>query len=409
MIKQFRAVSFIIGCLLILAPLAQADLSSPSKNISQSALDSVFPNVVHVPGTNTVMVCWIETNGTCDFLLFSKSTDSGNTWSKPQWLTLTGQIQENDESGGYLGNHYALAMVVADPYVHIVIQWRQSEADDFEIHYRRSQNLGDSWGGWRQITDNSTDSRFPDVTARGSYVHVTYQDSWPGNEEIMYKRISAYGGGSVDLTRRLTFSSTESFYPRIASSQDGSRISVVYEDNAAVAFNIYLKTIETEGAGTFYTRQLTFGTDPFEGWNGLPDIATSAGTAPDDQYVYIVYQALWPGNMEILYKRLDNYGLAAGGTTYTARLTYSSTDSQSNAIDFDPVTHDVHISYQDEWPGNYDVMSRRLSAFGGGGFTGSRISWGTGDSGQATVAAKGTDAYIAWADDTSGNYEIYIK
>jgi hypothetical protein len=409
MTKKFRPFYLAIGCLLILAPLAQADLSSPSKNISQSALDSVFPKVVHIQGTNTVMVCWIETNETCDFLLFSKSTDSGNTWSKPQWLTLTGQIQENDESGGNLGNHYALAMAVDNPYVHIVIQWRQNEADDFEVYYRRSQNLGDSWDNWTQLTDNSTDSRFPDLTVRGSYVHITYQDFWPGNEEIMYKRISNYGGGSVDLTRRLTFSSTESYYPRIAASQDGSVVSVVYEDDAAGAFNIYLKTIETAGAGTFYTRQLTFGTDPYDGWNGLPDIATSAGTAPADQYVYIVYQALWPGNMEILYKRLDNYGYSSGGNTYTARLTYSATDSQSNAIDFDAVTHDVHISYQDEWPGNYDVMSRKLSNFGGAGFTGLRISWGTGDSSQATVAAKGSDAYIAWADDTSGNYEIYIK
>lgn len=409
MAKYLRALVFLVGGLILLAPLAQADLASPSKNLSQSELDSVFPKVVQVQGTNTVLVCWIETNGTCDFLYFVKSTDGGNTWGKSKMLSLTGQIQENDETGGELGNYYALGMAVQAPYIHIVIQWRSSETDDFEIRYRRSADLGDTWESWRQLTDNATDSRFPDVVARGSYVHVAYQDSWPGNEDIMYKRIADYGGGAVDKTRRLTNSSSESFYPRIAASSDGSIVSVVYEDSMAGAFNIYLKSMDSEGAGTLYTRQLTFGTDPFYGWNGLPDIATSSGVAPDDQYVYLVYQTLWPGNMDIMYKRLDNYGLASGGTTYTARLTYSDTDSQSNAVDFDSATNDIHISYQDSWPGNNDVMYRKLASFGGAGFSGQRVSWGTGDSSQSAVAASIGNAYVVWADDTSGNYEIYIK
>jgi len=37
------------------------------------------------------------------------------------------------------------------------------------------------------------------------------------------------------------------------------------------------------------------------------------------------------------------------------------------------------------------------------------VSWGTGDSSSATVGASGAWAYVAWADDTSGNYEIYVK
>jgi hypothetical protein len=409
MVKYKKWLILLAGWFIFLTPLSRADLASPSQNLSQSELDSVFPKVVRVPGTSTLLVCWIETNGTCDFLYFIKSTDGGNSWGKPKMLSLTGQIQENDESGGDLGNYYALAMAVQAPYVHIVIQWRSNESDDFEIRYRRSVDLGDTWDSWRQLTDNATDSRFPDVFARGTYVHVAYQDSWPGNEEIMYKRISDNGGGAIDSTRRLTNSSSESFYPRIAASLDGALISVVYEDNMAGAFNIYLKSLGSAGTGTLYTRRLTFGTDPYSGWNGLPDIATSSAGAPDDEYVYLVYQTLWPGNMEIMYKRLDNYGLASGGTTYTARLTYSTADSHSNAIDFDSVTNDIHISYHDFWPGNNDVMYRKLANLGGGGFTGQRVSWGTGDSSQSSVAASSGDAYVVWADNTSGNYEIYIK
>jgi len=54
-------------------------------------------------------------------------------------------------------------------------------------------------------------------------------------------------------------------------------------------------------------------------------------------------------------------------------------------------------------------MHRRLTDFGGGGFTGQRVSWGTGNSAHSTIAAIDSGAYIAWADNTSGNYEILIK
>jgi hypothetical protein len=54
-------------------------------------------------------------------------------------------------------------------------------------------------------------------------------------------------------------------------------------------------------------------------------------------------------------------------------------------------------------------MYRKLAGFGGGGFTGQRVSWGTGDSSQSAVAASSGNAYIVWADKTSGNYEVYIK
>jgi hypothetical protein len=117
---------------------------------------------------------------------------------------------------------------------------------------------------------------------------------------------------------------------------------------------------------------------------------------------------IWPGNWDIMYKRLNNYG-AAGFATYTARLTYSETESSYPAVDFDSSSNNVHVSYQDVWTGNTDVMYRKLTNFGGAGFSGQRVSWGTGDSANATISSAGASAYIAWMDDSSGNYEILVK
>jgi hypothetical protein len=109
-----------------------------------------------------------------------------------------------------------------------------------------------------------------------------------------------------------------------------------------------------------------------------------------------------------MYKRLTSWG-QPGFVTYTARLTYSTTDSYSNSIAFDHGYNNIHITYHDNWPGNNDIMYRKLASLGGGGFTGQRISWGTGDSINAAVGENADWADVVWSDYTSGNYEIYFK
>jgi len=400
MFKKFALLVFGAGLLLILAPLVQADFTGLSKNLSISAgTDSVYPKVVHVQGTTNVFVIWAEKVGTEDHLYFARSTDSGDNWSAPVVLRDSGQILERVNE---LSDYYAYSLAVCESYIHVVMQWRQDETDDFEIWYLRSPDLGVTWDSALPLTVNSTDSRYPDVVQGATRVHITFVDSWPGNDEIMYKRMPNCGGGAVDLTRRLSFSSTSSLYPRLAVSKSGQTVNIVYQDNWTGQWNVFHKRVSNYGEGSYLTRQLTSGTE----FNGYPDVATSSGA--DDQYVYFVYQALWPGNGEIMYKRLNDYG-NVGASVYTARLTYSDTESRSSSIDFDGTNNIVQISFHDAWPGNYDVMHRKLLDYGGAGFTAQRVSWGVGDSSHSNIAAGVGEAFIVWSDNTSGNYEIYIK
>jgi hypothetical protein len=363
-------------------------------------VDSILPKISHIIGGTTELAIWVETSGSVDYLKFSKSTDMAQTWSAPFSIVSNGQIRY----GSYLTDDYAFSFCVDNPYVHVVIQWRPNDTEDYEIWYLRSDDLGDTWGSWEQLTVNSSDSIWPDVDARGEFVHITYVDEWPGNQEIMYKRITNYGAGTVDQTRRLTFSSTSSVYPRIAVSQTGFTVNIVYQDLYSSHWNIFYKYIPDYGTGNYETRQLTFNTTDY---NGRPDIAFGWDTY--EQYVYIVYETDWPGNLDIMYKRLNAWG-QAGGTIYTARLTYSTAETRTCTVDFDTAYGYVHIAYNDLWPGNNDVMHKKFtSPGGGGGFATQRVSWGTGDSSHASVAASGTWAYIAWMDDSSGNYEIYVK
>ena len=403
MLKKLICLSLSLGMALFLTHVARADFTAPGKNISNTpTVDSKHPKVAHIPGTSDVFVVWAETDGTNDYLYFAKSKDYGVTWTTPLQLTLTGQILEH----WALSDDTAFAIAVSDPYIHIVFQWRVNSSDEFEIVYMRSSDLGETignWDVWLPLTNNATPSCNPDVAAAGEYVHVTYDDTWPGTCAIMYKRIAGYGGGAVDLTRRLTFSGLDAHHAKIAVGNGGSCVSIVYEDLYSGMWNLFYKHIEDSGAGAYQSRQLTFNTTD---WNGRADIAVGSGTY--EQYVYIVYEGSWPGNREIMYKRLDNYGHSPFNT-YTARLTYSTSDSYSPFIDFDTSYGNIHVTYYDYWTGNADVMHRVLTGGGGAGFVGQRVSWGSGDSSHSSVAASGQWAYVAWHDNTSGNYEIYVK
>lgn len=401
MFKKLSVLLLSGALLLCLAPLVQADFSTPSKNLSNSvSSDSVCPKVVRIPSTNYVFVFWIEDGVDSDLIWFSKSTDNGTNWSAPQQITTWGEILYGDEY--YDFNPYAV--VVEDSILHLVFQHRDDDSDTFDIYYERSADYGDTWTDGKWITSNSTDTIYPDVAVRGQYVHICFQDWWPGNADIMYKRINGTGTGSIDQNRRITYSSTYSCFPRIAVSLSGITVDIVYEDWESTSYQIYFKNIFDYGAGAIHSNRLTSGSN----WNGIPDIAFSTAAAPNDQYVYIVYNTYWPGNYEIMYKRLTLWG-QPGFATYTARLTYSDAESRGNSIAFDNIYNNIHITYEDDWPGNNDIMYRKLASLGGGGFTSQRISWGTGDSINSAVAANGHWADIVWSDNTSGNYEIYWK
>ena len=372
----------------------------PARNISNSpGTASVIPKVIRLPGAQIVLVTWIEQTPAQSTIWFAKSLDNGVTWSTPTQETNSGQIL----SGNWENDFNCYSIDYDDSVLHMVYQLRQNENDDFEIVYARSTDLAQSWHIVRTITTNATDSIYPDVAARGEYVHITYQDSWPGNPDIMYKRINDYGMGSTDLSRRLTSSAGDSLYPRIAVSADGTILNVAYEEDVPNKnHQIFLTTIRDNGSGTFFCQQLTWGTD----WNGLPDIEPSTGA--ETEYFYIVYNTLQHGNREIMYKRLDNWCIPPYNT-YTVRLTYSDTESYCTSIAFDGTYNNIHITYHDNLPGNNEVYYRKFLDYGGGGYTGTRICWTSGDSINATVASSGAWPHIVWSDSTSGNYEIYWK
>jgi hypothetical protein len=128
--------------------------------------------------------------------------------------------------------------------VHVV--WQDSLDGNDEIYAKRSTDGGASWGTDTRLTNNSALSWYPSVAASWSNVHVVWRDNRDGNAEIYAKR-SPDGGLSWGPDTRLTNNNAGSALPSVAAS--GSRVHVVWLDTRDGNLEIYAKRDPTGNSG----------------------------------------------------------------------------------------------------------------------------------------------------------------
>jgi hypothetical protein len=173
---------------------------------------------------------------------------------------------------------------------HVV--WRDNRDGNYEIYYKRSTSGGISWGADTRLTNNSSASQFPSVSASGQVVHVAWQDNRDGNAKVYYKR-STDGGLSWGADTLLTNSTTISGQPSVSAS--GQIVHVVWWDYRDGHDEIYYKR-STDGG-------ITWGTDTrltnYSGAKQNPSVSVSGSV------VHVVWgdQRNGPGNFEIYYTR----------------------------------------------------------------------------------------------------------
>ncbi len=325
-----------------------------------------------------------------NILAYKRSTDGGSTWESRQNLSTTGQLYPGSDG---------FAISADGPYVHVVTARRPSPAEWYKIWYRRNTNYGQSgyWGGWVQITTGPNRFLYPDIIVDGEYVHITYNGNWPGNEEIFYKRISNYGVGS-SLTRRLTYSlGGASRFPCIAISSQ--YVYVAYQDDWPGEGQLFFKRISNYGAGSYDTRRLTH--------NDIrviqPDIAAFG------QYVFVVFVNFNPISLDtdIFSKTIETYGT---GSITTKRLTYAG-DCIHPAVAFDSTTNEMQVTYSHEpSPAHDEIFWKVVSNFGKGTYSTYRLTYSTYYSSLfPDILIEGGTIHIVYQDNWPTSYEIFYK
>jgi hypothetical protein len=282
-----------------------------------------------------------------------------------------------------------LSMAAQGSNVHVV--WQDERDGNFEIYYKRSTDSGASWGADTRLTNNDSLSLFPRVAVSGSNVHVVWHDYRDGNYEIYYK-CSPDSGVSWGADTRLTNDSAFSYESSVTAS--GSNVHVVWWDNRDGNYEIYYKRSTDSG--------VSWGADTRLTNNSAGSYYPSAAASGSN--VHVIWEDSRDGNTEIYYKCSPDSGLSWGADT---RVSYNSADSWVPSVAASG--SNLHVVWQDERDGNFEIYYKRSTDSGITWGTDTRLTYNGAQSYNPWVAASGSNLHVVWYDTRDGNSEIYYK
>jgi hypothetical protein len=257
---------------------------SPNQRLTWTSGSSMRPAIA-IDSYNMIHLVWEDNTPGGTEIYYKGSTDGGTTWQTAQRLTWTPGESIFPAIGIGPGNS-----------VHIV--WQDPAPAYDEIYYRRSIDEGVSWGPVKRLTWTSHASFFPDIAVSSGYlVQAVWTDFTPGNAETYFKG-SADGGATWTPIKRLTWTTSSSFTPAIAIDSNATT-HVVWRDYATGNDELYYKRSADGGATWTPIKRLTWTTS---------DSYYPAMAIDSSNNIHIVCYNTAPGNDEIYYKRSTDGG-----------------------------------------------------------------------------------------------------
>ncbi len=166
-----------------------------------------------------VHVFWSDVrDGDGSEVYYSRSTDSGATWSANRRLTsATGVSSEPN-------------VALEGDFIHLV--WEDSRGPESRIYYKRSPDRGFSWTQDFAISTSDSGAYHPTVAVADSIVQAVYAGLIAGGPEVHYVR-SLDNGLTWEPTQVLTNSSAANGHvlPHIAAS--GPTVHITYKDRSS--------------------------------------------------------------------------------------------------------------------------------------------------------------------------------
>ena len=346
-----------------------------TKRMTKNSGNSMSPAIA-VSGSNVYVVWSDDSSGEDSEIYFKRSIDNGASWGAIMRLT--------SNSG------YSDLPVIAASGSNVYVAWQDTSPGNWEIYFKRSIDSGASWGANKRLTNNSGYSGTPAIAASGSNVYVVWGDDSPGNWEIFFER-STDSGASWDAKKRLTNNSGRSELPSIAVN--GSNVYVAWNDDSPGNEEIHFKKSGDGGANWDANQRLTNNS----GYSGAPSIAVSGLN------VYLVWYDDSTGNYEIYFKRS-----ADGGASWNANklITNNSGPSQLPALAVSG--SNVCAVWIDYSPGNYEIYFKQSSESGASWGAITRLTNNSEPSWDPDIALNSANVFVAWYDNSPGNYEIFL-
>jgi hypothetical protein len=171
------------------------------------------------------------------YILFSRSTDGGKTFSSPVSLSGNSRSAVFNPEVSSSGNE-------------VYVVWQgQSTSGNQDIFLRKSTDYGSSFGKADNISNDPGGSGNPDVAIVGNGTHVTWEGTTPGNNFIFYT--ASDDGSNFDSPQKLTSDRGIPYKPEIIVKDNPSSDSFTYmvtdekgaESNVATV-DVNIDTIE---------------------------------------------------------------------------------------------------------------------------------------------------------------------
>jgi hypothetical protein len=286
----------------------------------------------------------------------------------------------------------------------------------YEIWMRVSSNNGASFGSPVRITTNTGNSLEPSVAAVGSNVYVAWSDDTPvtgsGTEPEIWLRASSNNGASFGSPVRLTTNTGISESASVAAAED--YVYVAWQDWTPVsgsgsAPEIWMRVSSNNGASFGSAIRLT--TNAGASWE--PSVAAVGN------YIYVAWSdstsVSGSGSAPEVWMRVSSNNGASFGSAI--RITTNTGTSQYPSVA--AAGSNVYVAWEDNTPvtgsGALSEIWMRVSSNSGASFGSAiRITTNTGTSADSSVAAAGSNVYVAWNDNTlvtgsGGTYEIWSR
>ncbi len=301
---------------------------SAAVNISNNSGDSYKPAIT-VDSAGNINVAWHDISpGNWD-IFFSRSTDSGSSWSAA--------VNISNNSG-----HSLKPAIIVDSAGNINVAWYDYTPGNYDIFFRHSTDNGSSWSAAVNISNNSVYSSYPAITVDSAgNINVAWYDYTPGNYDIFFRR-STDSGSSWSAAVNISNNSGDSYNPAITVDSAGN-INAAWQDKTAGNQEI------------FFSRS----TDSGSSWSAAVNISNNSGysytpaiTVDSAGNINIVWYDYSPGDSEIFFSRSTDNGAAWSAVI---NISNNSGDSYYSAITVDS-TGNINIVWYDVTPGNYDIF-----------------------------------------------------
>ena len=153
----------------------QGETFSEPVEVGRSSGDAFEPEI-SVDQDDAINIAWEDTRSGVSAIMFSRSTDQGETFSEPKRVS-TGEGRATE------------AHIASDGEGSIHIVWVDESNGDAQAFYARSTDQGETFSTPLDVSrDPGAKVLKPVVTTFSSRVYIAYQDEKPGNKQVFLVR-----------------------------------------------------------------------------------------------------------------------------------------------------------------------------------------------------------------------------